>query len=88
MIDAQNNLSSLKAFVDFIENDLAAIISSDGKAFQFHMPLDRLPSGIKAGDHLVVSFQIDTEMTESTLKSITELQNELTKSTQPDKFKL
>lgn len=88
MIDAPNNLSSLKAFVDFIENDLAAIVSSDGETFQFHMPLDRLPSGIKAGDHLIVSFQIDTELTESTLKSIIELQNELTKSTQPDKFKL
>ena len=86
MIDDCPNTTDFKAFIDRVENGLAVIVAEDG--FQFDVPLDRLPSKAKAGDHLVVSFRIDAETTSSTLERITELQRELTQSGQPENFKL
>ncbi|MBS1787402.1 MAG: DUF3006 domain-containing protein [Acidobacteria bacterium] len=72
--------------MDRIEGGLAVILAEDG--VQFDVPLDRLPPKAKVGDHLIVSFRLDAETTNSTLERITELQRELTQSGQPEHFKL
>jgi len=88
LTDERNNSSGFKAFIDRVENGLAVIVASDDSGLQFDVPLDRLPSTAKAGDHLTVSFQLDADSAEATLRRITELQRELAQTTQPDNFKL
>ncbi len=80
---------SIKAFVDRIESDLAVILLSDGSGVQFDLPLKYLPPGIEAGDHLIITFQLDPESRESTLKSIADLKKQLTEGNdQQTEFKL
>ncbi|HQR31231.1 MAG TPA: DUF3006 domain-containing protein [Blastocatellia bacterium] len=90
MIDDPKNLSCFKAFIDQIEDGLsvAVIVASENDGVHFDVPLRYLPPNAKAGDHLIVSFQLDAEAKESTLERITELQRELTQNAQPDNFKL
>jgi Protein of unknown function (DUF3006) len=85
-----NSNESIKAFVDRIESGLAVILLSDGSGVQFDLPLKYLPPGTKAGDHLLITFQLDPESREETLRSITELKKRLTKEgdTQQTEFKL
>jgi len=85
-----NNNEQLKAFVDRIESGLAVIMLSDGSGIQFDMPLQYLPPGIKAGDHLVIIFQLDPESREETLRNISELKRQLTENadSQETEFKL
>ncbi|MGH9766663.1 MAG: DUF3006 domain-containing protein [Blastocatellia bacterium] len=72
-----NSNEQIKAFVDRIESGLAVIALSDGSGVQFDLPLKYLPPGTKAGDHLVIIFQLDPESREATLKNIAELKQEL-----------
>jgi hypothetical protein len=88
LTDERNNSTSFKAFIDRVENGLAVIVASDDGELQFDVPLDRLPSTAKAGDHLTVSFHFNADSAEATLRQINELQRELAQSTQPDNFKL
>jgi hypothetical protein len=85
-----NNNESIKAFVDRIESGLAVILLSDGSGVQFDMPLEYLPPGTEAGDHLLITFQLDPESREETLRSIIELKKRLTKDVDPQQteFKL
>ena len=84
-----NGNKSIKAFVDRIESGLAVILLSDGSGVQFDLPLKYLPPGIEAGDHLVISFQLDPESREATLRSIEELKRQLTEGNdQQTEFKL
>lgn len=63
---------------------------SDGSGVQFDLPLEYLPPGTEAGDHLVITFQLDPESREETLRSIAELKKQLTKDSDPQQteFKL
>jgi hypothetical protein len=78
-----NNNKPIKAFVDRIESGLAVILLSDYSGIQFHMPLEYLPPGIEAGDHLTIAFQIDPESREETLRSIADLKKRLTEDSDP-----
>ena len=73
----------IKAFVDRIESGLAVILLSDGSGVQFDLPLKYLPPGVQAGDHLTISFQLDPESREETLRSIEELKKKLTEDNDP-----
>jgi hypothetical protein len=85
-----NSNEPIKAFVDRIESGLAVILLSDGSGVQFDLPLEYLPPGTEAGDHLVITFQLDPESREETLRSIAELKKQLTKDSDPQQteFKL
>ena len=85
-----NNSEPIRAFVDRIESGLAVILLSDGSGVQFELPLEYLPPGTEAGDHLLITFQLDPESREETLRSIAELKRRLTKDVDPHQteFKL
>ncbi len=85
-----NSSEPIRAFIDRIESGLAVILLSDGSGVQFDLPLEYLPPGTEAGDHLVITFQLDPESREETLRSIAELKKQLTKDSDPKqtKFKL
>jgi DUF3006 family protein len=85
-----NSNEPIKAFVDRIESGLAVILLSDGSGVQFDLPLEYLPPGTEAGDHLLITFQLDPESREETLRSIDELKRRLTKDSDPQQteFKL
>ena len=85
-----NNSEPIRAFVDRIESGLAVILLSDGSGVQFDLPLEYLPPGTEAGDHLLITFQLDPESREETLRSIAELKRRLTKDVDPQQteFKL
>ena len=85
-----NSNEPIKAFIDRIESGLAVILLSDGSGVQFDLPLEYLPPGTEAGDHLVITFQLDPESREETLRRITELKRRLTEDSDPQqtKFKL
>lgn len=84
-----NESVAVKAFVDRIESDFAVTLLGEG-GDQIDVPIQYMPSGIKAGDHLVIIFQLDPESREATLKNISELKRELTKNNDPQQteFKL
>jgi len=73
----------IKAFVDRIESGLAVILLSDGSGVQFDLPLKYLPLDVQAGDHLTISFQLDPESREETLRNIEELKKKLTEDNDP-----
>jgi Protein of unknown function (DUF3006) len=85
-----NSNESIKAYVDRIESGLAVILLSDGSGVQFDLPLEYLPPGTEAGDHLLITFQLDPESREETLRSVAELKRRLAKDGDPQQteFKL
>lgn len=85
-----NNSEPIRAFVDRIESGLAVILLSDGSGVQFDLPLEYLPPGTEAGDHLLITFQLDPESREETLRNIAELKRRLTEDGDPQQteFKL
>jgi hypothetical protein len=90
MRNMSNSDKPIKAFVDRIESGLAVILLSDGSGVQFDLPLEYLPAGIEAGDHLAITFQLDPKSREETLRSIAELKKRLTEDSDPQQtdFKL
>ena len=85
-----NSSEPIRAFVDRIESGLAVILFSDDSGVQFDLPLEYLPPGTEAGDHLVIAFQLDPESREETLRNITELKKRLAEDSDPQQteFKL
>ncbi|HZF40396.1 MAG TPA: DUF3006 domain-containing protein [Blastocatellia bacterium] len=85
-----NSNEPIKAFVDRIESGLAVILLSDGSGVQFDLPLEYLPPETEAGDHLVITFQLDPESREETLRSIADLKKRLSEDSDPQQteFKL
>jgi hypothetical protein len=81
---------AIRAFVDRIESNLAVIVLSDDGSVEFDLPIRYLPSGIKAGDHLTISFRPDLAAAEATLQNISELKHQLTEDGDPrqTEFKL
>jgi hypothetical protein len=80
----------IKVFIDRIESGMAVILLSDGSGVQFDLPLEYLPPGAEAGDHLVITFQLDPESREETRRSIAELKKRLAETSDPQQteFKL
>jgi hypothetical protein len=80
----------IKAFIDRIESGMAVILLSDGSGVQFDLPLECLPPGTEAGDHLVITFQLDPESREETLRNIADLKKRLAENSDPQQteFKL
>ena len=85
-----NSNEPIRAFVDRIESGVAVILFSDGSGVQFDLPLEYMPPGTEAGDHLLITFQLDPESREETLRSIAELKRRLTEDSDPQQteFKL
>ena len=48
---------SYPVFIDRIEDGIAIITLSADDAFHFNLPLKYLPSDVKEGDHLTLSFE-------------------------------
>ena len=93
MPEDQNQVAhrvSLQVVVDQIEEDWAIIVVSDESDIQFDLPIKYLPPGVKAGDHLTLSFESDPASKEATRQRIAEMKKELTKNNDPNQknFKL
>jgi hypothetical protein len=74
--------SSIPAFIDRIENDLAVIILSDEPEVYFDLPRQYLPPNVEAGDHLKLTFELDPESTEAARQRVAALQSELASETE------
>jgi hypothetical protein len=85
-----NDGATIKAFVDRIEANLAVILLGDDAGVQFDLPVQYLPPGIRAGDHLVISFKLDPAGAAATLHNVSELKRQLTEAGDPGQteFKL
>jgi hypothetical protein len=68
----------MKVVVDRIEGDKAVLVLYDDDSVKFNLPVERLPKGIKGGDHLQVSFTLDKESRESEKKRVEGLLKDLT----------
>lgn len=68
---------STKIIVDRIEGDLAVLVLYDDDRMRFNFPIDRLPDGVKDGDHLQLSFAKDEAGRESEKNRIDDLLREL-----------
>lgn len=84
MTEVRQNSISFKAYVDRIENGLAVIISSDEASAQLDWPLDHLPDGLKAGDHLLITVHPDQQNRQETLQKIAKLREELRQTADSD----
>jgi hypothetical protein len=82
--------ATIRAFVDRIESNLAVILLSDDAGVQFDLPVQYLPPGIRAGDHLVINFRLDPAGAAATLQNVSELKRQLTEDSDPrqTEFKL
>ncbi len=82
--------ATIKAFVDRIEANLAVILFCDDAAVQFDLPVQYLPPGVRAGDHLLISFRLDPASAAATLENVSELKRQLTEDSDPGQteFKL
>ena len=63
--------------VDRIEDDLAVLVLSDDEKVKLNLPVDRLPKGVKGGDHLKVTFEIDQKATEDVATQVEDLLDKL-----------
>src|SRR5690349_5838759 len=90
LTDDNHPQTSFSAYLDRVEGGRAVVIAGDDGEIQLDLPLDRLPQGAKAGDHLIISIGLDPESTETARERITELQQELKQSSGPHttEFKL
>jgi hypothetical protein len=81
---------SFGAYLDRFEGGWAVVIAGDDGEIQLDLPLDRLPPGTKAGDHLIINVRLDRESTEAARERIAELQQELKQASGPHttEFKL
>ncbi len=68
---------SLAMIVDRIEDDLAVLVLSDDEKVKLNLPVARLPKGVKSGDHLKVTFEIDRESTEKVAAEVEDLLDKL-----------
>lgn len=71
--------------VDRIEDDLAVLVLSDDEKVKLNLPVDRLPKGVKSGDHLKVTFEIDRESTEDVATEIDDVLEKLKRKKTEDK---
>ena len=69
--------SSIKAFIDRVEGDLAVIVLYDDDNVKFNLPLKCLPENVSEGDHLQMTFAVDKETREAEKQKIDLLLNKL-----------
>ncbi|MBS1812428.1 MAG: DUF3006 domain-containing protein [Acidobacteria bacterium] len=81
-IDTVRN--SVSAFVDRIENGLAVIVLSEASEIHFDFPLQFLPTHLREGDHLTLTFEVDPETTVAVRDRVAALQAELTKENESE----
>ncbi len=98
--NTSNEGAGFAVFIDRIEDGIAIITLSADDAFHFNLPLKYLPSDVKEGDHLTLSFETgkndaiafaaQPDETTSARNRVAELQAELTKDNDPNRinFKL
>jgi hypothetical protein len=72
-----DNQSWVATFIDRIEGDVAVIILSESPEIHLNLPLHYLPLGVIEGDHLKLSFELDTSSTEAARHRVAVLQSEL-----------
>ena len=68
---------TIAMIVDRIEDDFAVLVLSDDEKVKLNLPVARLPKGVKSGDHLKVTFEIDRKSTEETATEIENLLDKL-----------
>jgi hypothetical protein len=80
----------MKLVIDRIEEGWAICTLYDDERVQLDLPIEYLPAGVREGDHLDVTFEVDRESTEKEKKKAEELLKKLTKDQDPGqkKFKL
>jgi hypothetical protein len=90
LTDDNQPQTSFGAYLDRFEGGRAVVIAGEDGEIQLDLPLDRLPQGAKAGDHLTINVRLDPEGTEAARARITELQQELKQASDPHttEFKL
>ena len=71
--------TSIKVVIDRIEGDLAVVVLYDDDRVKFNLPVKYLPEGVRGGDHLRVSFDVDKKSHESEKSRIADLLKDLTK---------
>ncbi|MEW6731924.1 MAG: DUF3006 domain-containing protein [Acidobacteriota bacterium] len=77
----------MKVVIDRIEGEWAVLVDATNDAISFNVPLDYLPAGARAGDHLNISFQLDQQSRAATEQQVKQLLDDLTKSADPTKKK-
>ena len=70
---------SVKVAVDRIEGPLAVLVLYDDDNVRFNFPVERLPGGLREGDHLIVRFEQDDESRKAETKKAEDLLNDLLK---------
>ena len=78
-----NDGVTIRTFVDRIESNLAVILLCDDAGVQFDLPVQYLPPGIRAGDHLVINFRLDPASAAAALQNVSELKRQLTEDDDP-----
>ena len=67
----------MKVAIDRIEGTIAVLIVDGNDDENFHLPVKYLPDGVKEGDHLQVSFSLDTESRDSARNRVEALLSKL-----------
>ncbi len=86
--DTESNDASATAsinhsvFIDRLEGSLAVVTFSSDDKLHLNLPLECLPAGVKEGDHLQLTLQLDPTGTEAVGRRIAKLQAELTSSSE------
>ena len=80
----------MKLVIDRIEEGWAVCFVCDDERVQLDIPIEYLPAGVREGDYLNVTFELDRESAEEARKKAEKRLKELTKHQDPGqkKFKL
>src|SRR5438552_18958289 len=76
---------NMKVIIDRIEGSIAVLAASDNDEISFNLPLAYLPSGVKAGDHLDLTFTVDPESRKAAEERVKKLLGDLTKNSETSK---
>ena len=71
--------SSARVVVDRLEGPLAVLVLYDDDSVKFNLPVERLPPGLREGDHLILTFERDDESRDEEKAKATNLLNDLLK---------
>ena len=71
------SMKSTSFFVDSIHEGIAVLLVGDGAEISLDVPLSILPAGVREGDYLNVSIEIDGDKRESMRSEIDSLMEEL-----------
>lgn len=88
--------SSLSAYIDRVEGNLAVIVFNDEENEPINVPIDQLPPEAQAGGWLTIQtdadgnrkYLIDRQGTEKTRQRVTELQTQLLQENDQDQLNI